>query len=397
MTRTKKPAIFGVPTPTKSNGFFVLKFCNKNNKPRKAKSQRILVDKNERGKVYPWQVYKKTALLLAKAMSLREDFFSKSAVERAEKCASFLAFLECSKHKHHPKKLTKATFCKNRLCVGCQMRRSLKCFATTTKIMHWILNEHPQMQFIFLTLTVPNVPLEQLDDTVQHMFDSWKKLTKRRGVKRIIEGYLRCLEITFNHERNDYHPHFHALIVVKKSYFQGKYYIKRNDWLKLWQESTQQPEITQVDVRKVKADTEDDLAKACAEIAKYSTKTWSTASKKSNRQFMSDQLELDFGVEGHLWIRENAEKTANTVVDLASILKGRRLLQYGGLMRDAKKLLKLQDGEDEGADLINTSETETGCKCPVCAGDMHETEYLWDKLTGDYAKHRSKPFNSVQI
>ncbi len=365
----------------------------RNNKPKSGSSQRVLIDKNERGKVYPWQVYRKTALLLAKAMSLREDFFSKSAVERAEKCASFLAFLECSKHKHHPKKLTKATFCKNRLCVGCQMRRSLKCFATTTKIMHWILKQHPKMQFIFLTLTVPNVSLEELDTTVDHMFKSWSKLTKRRGVKKIMKGYLRCLEITYNHERKDYHPHFHALIVLNKSYFSDKTYIKRDKWLQLWQESTQQPEITQVDVRKVKADTEDDLGKACAEIAKYSTKTWSTASKKSNRQFMSDQLELDFGVEGHFWIRENAEKTANTVVDLVSILKGRRLLQYGGLMRDAKKLLKLQDGEDEGADLINTSETETGCKCPVCAGDMQETEYLWDKLTGDYVKHRSKPFN----
>ncbi len=375
-------------TTSNKNRRVLLKTYANNNKPKLAASQHILVDKNERGKVYPWQVYKQTALLLAKAMSLRGDFFSESKVIRTEKCASFLGFLECQKSKHHPKKLTKASFCKERLCVGCQMRRSLKCFATTTKIMHWILNEHPNMQFIFLTLTVPNVSLEQLDNTVNHLFASWKKLTKRRGVKRIVEGYLRCLEITFNHKRNDYHPHFHALIVVKKSYFQGKYYIKRNDWLKMWQESTGQPEITQVDVRKVKADTEEDLAKACAEIAKYSTKTWSTASKKSNRQFMNEQMELDFGVEGHLWIREDAETTADTVVDLASILKGRRLLQYGGLMRDAKKLLKLKDGEDEGADLINTSETETGCKCPVCAGDMQETEYLWDKLTGDYAKHR---------
>lgn len=368
-----------------------------NNKPKLAKGQRDLVDKNERGKVYPWQVYKQTALLLAKAMSLRGDFFSESKVIRTEKCASFLGFLECQKSKHHPKKLTKASFCKERLCVGCQMRRSLKCFATTTKIMHWILNEHPKMQFIFLTLTVPNVPLEQLEDTVSHLFDSWKKLTNRRGVKRIMKGYLRCLEITFNHKRNDYHPHFHALIVVNKSYFTDKTYIKRNDWLKLWKESTQQPGITQVDVRKVKADTEEDLAKACAEIAKYSTKTWSTASKKSNRQFMNEQMELDFGVEGHLWIREDAETTADIVVDLASILKGRRLLQYGGLMRDAKKLLNLQDGEDEGADLINTSETETGCKCPVCAGDMQETEYLWNKHMCDYLKHRSRPFNNVQI
>lgn len=355
----------------------------------------ILVDRNERGKFYPWKVYKKSSIILSSAMSLRDDFFSNFAIQQVENCSSYLGFLECRKYKYHPKILVQANFCKNRLCVGCQMRRSLKCYATTIKIMHWILKENPDMEFVFLTLTVPNVSLENLGQTVDHLFKSWSKLTKRRGVYKIMQGYLRALEITYNHKIDTYHPHFHALIAVKESYFKSKDYIKRDKWLELWQESTNQPEITQVDIRKIKSSnpngelSDDDLAKACAEIAKYSTKTWSTASKNSNRKFFGKQMELDFGVEGHLWIRETAQETADTIVELGAALKGRRLLQYGGIMRDAKKLLKLQDGEDANADLVNTKEEQNGCKCPVCSGDTKETIYLWDKSVNNYYSYIS--------
>ena len=30
------------------------------------------------------------------------------------------------------------------------------------------------------------------------------------------------------------HPHFHALLLVKPQYFQGKYYIKQADWVEMW-------------------------------------------------------------------------------------------------------------------------------------------------------------------
>ena len=372
-----------------------MNFYKKNNNTYASLGQ-YLVDRNERGKIYPWPVYKKTSTILSSVMRTRDDFFSNSAILQVENCASCLGFLECCKHKDHPKILFKANFCKNRLCVGCQMRRSLKCYATTIKIMHWILKKHPEMEFVFLTLTIPNVSLENLGQTIDHLFKSWSKLTKRRGVHKIMQGYLRALEITYNHKTDTYHPHFHVLIAVKKSYFQGKYYIKRDKWLELWQEATNQPEITQVDIRKIKSSNsngeldDDDLAKACAEIAKYSTKTWSTASKNSNRKFLGDkQMELDFGVEGHLWIRGTVQETADTIVELGAALKGRRLLQYGGIMRDAKKLLKLQDGEDADADLINTNEEQNGCKCPVCSGDTKETIYLWDKNVNNYYSHIS--------
>lgn len=78
------------------------------------------------------------------------------------------------------------------------------------------------------------------------------------------------LAISDNNPNYDtYHPHFHVLISVNKSYFnQATQYISRDRWLELWQQSTKKPLITLVDVRKVRS-----LKENCIfEIAKYSAK-----------------------------------------------------------------------------------------------------------------------------
>src|SRR5690625_5335160 len=90
---------------------------------------------------------------------------------------------------------------------------------------------------------------------------------QRKEVKQIVKGYARKLEITYNEERDDYHPHFHVLIAVDKNYFNNSWsYIKRDRWLELWQQVTKKPSITQVDVRKVRNSKDNKVF----ENAKYS-------------------------------------------------------------------------------------------------------------------------------
>ena len=94
-------------------------------------------------------------------------------------------------------------------------------------------------EIIFLTLTAPNVSAEELNDEIKHYNHSFKKLMERKEVKAIVKGYARKLEITYNEERDDYHPHFHVLIAVDKSYFNNnRLYISRDRWLELWQQGT---------------------------------------------------------------------------------------------------------------------------------------------------------------
>ena len=82
-------------------------------------------------------------------------------------------------------------------------------------------------------------------------------------------GYIRKLEITYNKKRNDYHPHYHILICVNKSYFTSRDYIKHEKWLDMWRLSKRDNNIENVDVRKVKDSDEDNVY---AEISKYTSK-----------------------------------------------------------------------------------------------------------------------------
>src|SRR5699024_11497002 len=79
--------------------------------------------------------------------------------------------------------------------------------------------QEEKKEFIFLTLTAPNVPADELNDEIKHYNQSFQRLMQRKEVKQIVKGYARKLEITYNEERDDYHPHFHVLIAVNKSYF----------------------------------------------------------------------------------------------------------------------------------------------------------------------------------
>ena len=68
---------------------------------------------------------------------------------------------------------------------------------------------------------------------------------KRKKVNSIAKGYVRKLEVTYNAERDDYHPHFHVLIAVNRSYFKDtKTYISQKEWLNLWRDVTGNPDIT---------------------------------------------------------------------------------------------------------------------------------------------------------
>lgn len=126
----------------------------------------------------------------------------------------------------------------------------------------------------------------------------------------VIKGYVRKLEITYNKERDDYNPHFHVLIAVNKSYFTDKnYYINQKEWLNLWRDVTGIEEITQVHVQRVKANNNKELY----EMAKYSGK---------DSDYLSNQKVFDAYYQS---------------------LKGKQVLVYSGLFKEAKKLLKNGD------------------------------------------------------
>ena len=341
-----------------------------------------LVDWSSSGRERPWRVYKQFSEFLSEAFTHLEY---EGLALRVESCADKLWFWECMESREHPKKLKSAYFCGHRLCVNCQWRKSMRQYHTSKELAREALRRHPTLKFIFLTLTVPNVALRGLSDAIDGLFESWKRLRQRKEVKLAVKGYLRTLEITYNHERDDWHPHIHAVLVVPSCYFSGKSYITQERWLELWREATRMPQITQVDIRKVKTKKRgiDPLEVGFAEACKYGVKPWSTDSKISVSKLLA-KGRVPRNLKGHAWLRDTVEETAEVVDRLMTALERRRLVQVGGILRDIKRELKLKDGEDKNADLVNVTDKKLECSCSICGADMIEHSYWWNSLLLHY-------------
>jgi plasmid rolling circle replication initiator protein Rep len=219
-------------------------------------------------------------------------------------CGEFLSFMankDLSK-----RKIFGGNFCGNRFCPMCAWRQAKKDALKISICMKYIELEHKK-SFIFLTLTAPNITGDKLSDEVTKYNLAFKNLIKRKEVKAINKGYIRKLEITYNENSDTYHPHFHVVIAVNESYFKSRDYIKQEKWLHMWRDVMENPTITQVDVRRMKKDTEN---KEILEIAKYAAK---------DSEMMINQQVFDTFYEA---------------------LKGRQILTYNGLFKDANKLFK---------------------------------------------------------
>lgn len=347
----------------------------------------VLIDKSITGIERPWRVNKQVDQFLAEAYS---DLGYESLAGRVGSCAKYLSFLACPRSQSHPKKLKSARFCRDRLCSNCQWRKSMRQFKTSLKIGRVALERHPNLKLIFLTLTVPNVVLRDLSDALGRLFGSWRRLYQRKEVRRVVKGYSRALEITYNHERSDWHPHIHAVLAVPSSYFKTDLYITHDRWLEMWQGSCRMPQITQVDVRKIKTARKgvDPLEVGFAEASKYGIKPWSTASRVSVRKLMKEPYLDRKDLEGHAWLRQTGEETAEVVRQLRGALENRRLVGTGGIFKEIKRELGLKDGEDKDVDLVNVTGEETGSQCSICGADMIEHTYWWNSLLSHYQLRR---------
>jgi len=272
------------------------------------------------GKVVPWRPKKKQALVLARSF---HRLGKHKKANRVWWCSYELEFRV--EPETGRKRLEKAGFCRERLCSMCAWRRSLKTFHQVSKVMDEVERRHKNLQPIFLTLTVKNCEGSGLADTLDMMFNGWGLLRKHRKIKRVVHGWFRALEVTYNRKDDTYHPHFHAILLVDKSYFKGKDYMQTTDWVQMWRTACALDYDPICDIRKVRVSK--GKYKAVAEIAKYTVKD-------------SDYLHKD-----------NNKLTDELVSILSSALSGRQLHGFGGVMRVIAKELGMK--KLGGGDLVH--------------------------------------------
>ena len=325
-------------------------------------SQTILQDKSSTGKPRKWSTYKKQSMAVSDAYRKFEGAATFS--KRMEECGGWLRFLACAKG--HGLLLIAAIFCQCRLCPLCQWRRSLIIFHQVKQLACEHIKNYKSDVMFLLTLTVPNVKANELSKRITLMQDSWRRLMLRRPVRRVCRSWFRSLEITYNESRDDYHPHFHVLLMVPKNYFDSRrdLYIERDQWLRMWQEVTGIPEITQVDIRKVKKLKKGDaITTVAAEIAKYATKP-------------SDYVKAT---------KDGLCEADATVIEALHVaIRRRRFVAFGGEFKRYKKELKLAEVEE--ADMVKIDEKDQTCHCRVCESELLPQMYRWQIGLRQYVK-----------
>ena len=117
-----------------------------------------------------------------------------------------------------------------------------------------------------------NPPVTELRDTLKHMNDSWKRLIETKRFKSGVAGFLRTTEVTRGNDGDMMaHPHFHALLLVKPSYFKGQGYIKQGDWVEMWSKALRADYLPSVNVKAVKATLDEkDVSNSIKQSAKRS-------------------------------------------------------------------------------------------------------------------------------
>ena len=327
-------------------------------------SPSILQDLKQSGKERPWCKNKLFSLAISKAYFLLSEL--RKYGEIVSLCGNGLKFASCATVEHG-KKLIRADFCRARLCVMCQWRKSLVIRKQVLELVHWHREKYKTDIPLLLTLTVVNVRGDELGRMISLMNDAWQRLMQRRVVKRAVRSWFRSLEITYNRERQDFHPHFHALLVVPAHYFskERNFYISQQEWLQLWKASMRDDRITQIDIRTIKARKVGTLESLAAEVAKYATKPSSYVQENS---------------DGLL------EASPSIVEDLHYALKGRRLVGFGGLFRQIREEKKMVDVEE--ADLIHIDEDGVvkECSCKICGSTLLEELYRWEIGLRQYRK-----------
>src|SRR5699024_2190407 len=132
-----------------------------------------------------------------------ENLVSENTLEIVKECNTFM--MKVVDETLEKKKQHKENTCKNRFCPICAWKKSRK-DALAISVMMAYFKQEEKKEFIFLTLTAPNVPADEPNDEIKHYNQSLQRLMQRREVKQIVTGYARKLEMTYNAERDDHHP-----------------------------------------------------------------------------------------------------------------------------------------------------------------------------------------------
>jgi hypothetical protein len=169
------------------------------------------------------------------------------------------------------------SYCKNRWCTVCNRIRTAVLINTYKPVLESWEDKW------FVTLTIPNVPAEELKDALKGMQVEFSRIRKTLG-KRNERGKgekfvgFRKLECTYNPNRNDYHPHYHVIV-------KGEQMAREllSEWLRRFPDADNKAQ----DIRPADDDS-------VMELFKYFTKLITKANRSKDGQVFIKPLDVIF-------------------------------------------------------------------------------------------------------
>lgn len=218
-------------------------------------------------------------------------------------------FVELSKNETDVR-ITNANFCRQRLCNVCAWRRQAKYYSQMLDVDQVLYAQGYTIgDFYFMTLTVKNCYSSELNKTLNGMLKGWDRFLHYKYIKSQIMGYVRAIEVTYNENTNQYHPHIHIVLCAKKS---AKF--KADRIAELWKKALKLDYTPVIDIRPCTSGTQ-------KEVLKYSLK------------YKFSQINNE------------------TVSTYLYSLHGRRLISFGGVYAEIRKALKQCDFENDLLDI----------------------------------------------
>ena len=225
----------------------------------------VSLDKNGQ----KWREKKRLSLLYAEYLKI----LGYRKANNVKQCGDTIYFVRDDHGNLH---VNEAWFCHSRLCPLCSWRRAIKYSANLCNMLECALNEQPHAAFLFLTLTEQNCLGSELHNRLKLMTKGFHDLTQYQKVKKNLLGYIRSTEVTVNNTTQMYHPHLHANLMVKSTYFSGKNnYVSQRQWSQLYQRARKLTYVPIVNIQAIRPNyqkNKNSILAAAQEIAKYQVK-----------------------------------------------------------------------------------------------------------------------------
>lgn len=135
-------------------------------------------------------------------------------------------------HEGEQRPLIGRALCKSRLCPTCGMKRAQRLRSTLLPIVR----QMDSARLITLTLKSSDAPLE---NQLKRLTAAFAKLRRRKAGKKYLRGGIYVIEVTYNAEADQWHPHLHVVA-------EGRYW-PQHELADLWQTITGDSRI--VDLR----------------------------------------------------------------------------------------------------------------------------------------------------